>query len=48
MWSVDCRTSRKGDLNKHIASVHERNEPKNEFRCDVCDYRMSRKGDLNI
>ena len=33
----------KGNLNKHVASVHEGNKP---FKCEVCDYRSAHWKDM--
>ena len=36
--------SQKGNLKRHVASVHEGKKP---FKCKVCDYKSSRQGNLN-
>ena len=36
--------SQKGDLNRHVISVHEGKKP---FKCNVCDACFSHKGKLN-
>ena len=34
--SYEAKRLKKGDLNKHVASVHKGKKP---FKCDICDYR---------
>ena len=31
-------------MNNHVASVHDNKKP---FKCEICDYRCSQKGDLS-
>ena len=44
MWHLDYRCSQKGDMNKHVASVHEGKKP---FKCDICDRSFSLKSHMN-
>ena len=37
LW-LDNRSSRKGNLKNHVASVHEDNKP---FKCEICKNRCS-------
>jgi uncharacterized Zn-finger protein len=41
--ACDYKSSRKTDMNRHIASVHEGKKP---FKCGACDYMSVRKVDL--
>ena len=43
--SYEAKRLKKGDLNKHVASVHKGKKP---FKCDICDYRSSEKGHIKI
>ena len=38
--SYEAKRLKKGDLNKHVASVHKGKKP---FKCDICDYSCSQK-----
>ena len=41
----DSRFSQKGNLEQHIASVHEGNKP---FKCEIRDYSCSEKSKINM
>ena len=40
------KCSQKGQLNQHIASVHEGKKPEKLFKCSNCDYRGRTKWDI--
>ena len=42
---VTNRSSRKGNLKNHVASVHEDNKP---FKCDTCEYSCSEKQQMKL
>ena len=31
-------------MNQHVSSVHEQRKP---FKCDICDYKCSKKSKMN-
>ena len=44
LWSLSLQIFSKCILKKNVSWVLDRNKP---FKCDICDYRSSRKSDLN-
>ena len=36
--------SHKGNVNKHVASVHGKKKP---FKCEICQFPFSEKGNMN-
>ena len=43
MKFVNYSCSQKGDLKKHVVSVHEEKKP---FKCEICDYSCSLKNNM--
>jgi hypothetical protein len=43
MWILWLQILSKCDWKRHVETVHEWNKP---LKCEVCNHRLSRKGDL--